>query len=388
MGKSIIIGVPRCDFNDYELYVPKQEQGEDFEYEYVEYKDPYSKQANVQSPVLNITYQHFLKLEEWDCAGYGQRRLDKSSQNERPTAFKKAVFRKYLDSTFTIRDIRGEMDERLGILGPVIKAEVDQTVMVFFRNLASRPYSLHANGVKYLKQMEGLSYADQSPYWYKQDDAVQPNSTFIYTWTINSKSGPQNNESDCRTWTYYSAVNPRDINSGLIGPLLVCRKGTLDKKPLDRREFILLFMTFDENKSWYYEENRKRIERKNKRAVMDPNFLNNLIIFIISINGIIYSLKGLRMYTNQLAKWYLINMGCPKDHSVHFHDDLERPFTLRSHHLGGFRGMQTLFLVLDNGITYSNLSLHYIIYASKNVFGVQMASKKYFQKSVSLILIQ
>uniref|UniRef100_A0A8C1HZ00 Coagulation factor V n=1 Tax=Cyprinus carpio carpio TaxID=630221 RepID=A0A8C1HZ00_CYPCA len=308
-----------------------------------------------------------------------QRRVDKSSQNERTTSFKKAVFRKYLDSTFSIRDIRGEMDEHLGILGPVIKAEVDQTVMVFFRNLASRPYSLHANGVKYLKQMEGLSYDDQSPYWYKQDDAVQPNSTFIYMWTINSKSGPQNNESDCRTWTYYSAVNPeRDINSGLIGPLLVCRKGTLDQKPLGRREFVLLFMTFDESKSWYYEENRERIERKNKRAVMDPNFKNNLKFD--AINGIIYSLKGLRMYTNQLAKWHLINMGSPKDlHSVHFHGQTFINKELKDHRQGvypllpgGFatlemlpskpglwqlesevglsqqRGMQTLFLVLDN----------------------------------------
>uniref|UniRef100_A0A8C1KC99 ferroxidase n=1 Tax=Cyprinus carpio TaxID=7962 RepID=A0A8C1KC99_CYPCA len=369
--------------------VPKQEQGKNFdeaeEHEYVEHKHPYSKQANTQSPVLDISSQHFLKIagekdtrtyfisveeEEWDYAGYGLRRLDRSSQNERPTAFKKAVFRKYLDSTFTVRDIRGEMEEHLGILGPVIKAEVDQTVMVFFRNHASLPYSLHANGVKYLKQMEGLSYDDQSPYWYKQDDAVLPNSTFIYTWTINSKSGPQNNESDCRTWTYYSAVNPeRDINSGLIGPLLVCRKGTLDKKPLDRREFILLFMTFDENKSWYYEENRERIERKNKRAIMNPNFLNNLKFD--AINGIIYSLKGLRMYTNQLAKWHLINMGSPKDlHSVHFHG--QTFINKVSHHLGGFatlemlpskpglwqlesevglsqqRGMQTLFLVLNN----------------------------------------
>uniref|UniRef100_A0A672TD46 ferroxidase n=1 Tax=Sinocyclocheilus grahami TaxID=75366 RepID=A0A672TD46_SINGR len=398
MGKSIVIGVPRRDFNDYELYVPKNEQSEDFdgivdhpeEYEYVEYKDPYSKTADVQSPALDVTSQHFLKIagdkntrtffisveeEEWDYAGYGQRYC----WHHRPTSFKKAVFRKYLDSTFSIRDIRGEMDEHLGILGPVIKAEVDQTVMVFFRNLASRKYSLHANGVKYLKQMEGLSYDDQSPYWYKQDDAVQLNSTFIYMWTINSKSGPQNNESDCRTWTYYSAVNPeRDINSGLIGPLLVCRKGTLDKKPLDRREFVLLFMTFDENKSWYYEENRERIERKNKRAVMDPNFKNYLKFD--AINGIIYSLKGLRMYTNQLAKWHLINMGSPKDlHSVHFHGQTFINKELKDHRQGvypllpgGFatlemlpskpglwqlesevglsqqRGMQTLFLVLDN----------------------------------------
>ncbi|XP_056088864.1 coagulation factor V [Rhinichthys klamathensis goyatoka] len=402
MGKAIVIGVPRRDFNDYDLYVPKQEQETDFdgmfdppeEYEYVEYKDPYSKTADVQSPVLDTTSQHFLKMagdkntrtyfisveeEEWDYAGYGQRRLDKTSQNERPTAFKKVVFRKYLDSTFSIRDIRGEMDEHLGILGPVIKAEVDQTVLVFFRNLASRPYSLHAKGVKYLKQMEGLSYDDQSPYWYKQDDAVQPNSTFTYMWTINSKSGPQNNESDCRTWAYYSAVNPeRDMNSGLIGPLLVCRKGTLAKKPVDRREFVLLFMTFDENKSWYYEENRERIERKNRRAIMDPKFHDNLKFD--AINGIIYSLKGLRMYTKQLVKWHLINMGSPKDlHSVHFHGQTFINKELKDHRQGvypllpgGFatlemlpskpglwqlesevglsqqRGMQTLFLVLDN----------------------------------------
>lgn len=39
-----------------------------------------------------------------------------------------------------------------------------------------------------------------------------------------------------------------------------------------------------------------------------------------AINGIIYNLKGLRMYTNQLASWHLINMGSPKDfNSVHFH---------------------------------------------------------------------
>lgn len=42
--------------------------------------------------------------------------------------------------------------------------------------------------------------------------------------------------------------------------------------------------------------------------------------YLSAINGIIYSLKGLRMYTNQVAKWHLINMGSPKDlHSVHFH---------------------------------------------------------------------
>ncbi|KAA0715627.1 V Activated protein C cofactor Coagulation factor [Triplophysa tibetana] len=401
MNKPVVIGVPRRDFNDYDLYVPKQEQEKEIrfpdkteDYEFVEYKDPYSKSVNFQNTLFDTTSQHFLtkaedkdtrtyyiaaEEKEWDYAGYGHRRLDKSNLYERPMAFKKVVFRKYLDITFSIRDIRGEMDEHLGILGPVIKAEVDQTIMIIFRNRASRPYSLHANGVTYLKQMEGLSYDDQSPYWYKLDDAVQPNSSFVYMWTINPKSGPQNHESDCRTWTYYSGVNPeRDINSGLIGPLLICRKGTLVKPAMDRREFVLLFMTFNENKSWYYEENRARIERKNKRTALDPNFHDNLKFD--AINGIIYSLKGLRMYTNQVAKWHLINMGSPKDlHSVHFHGQTFINKELRDHRQGvypllpgGFatlemlpskpglwqlesevglsqeRGMQTLFLVLDN----------------------------------------
>lgn len=173
-----------------------------------------------------------------------------------------------------------------------------------FRNLASRPYSLHANGVSYSKNMEGLIYEDSSPYWYKYDDEVQPNTTFTYIWTVNDKVGPSNSKSDCRIWTYYSGVNPvslniglscchhvklfsmkmisvlfmqeRDIHSGLIGPLLVCREGTLAKSPVDTQEFILLFMTFDENKSWYYEQNCEILRKTNRKATLDLNFNNNI----------------------------------------------------------------------------------------------------------------
>jgi coagulation factor V (labile factor) len=60
-------------------------------------------------------------------------------------------------------------------------------------------------------------------------------------------------------------LQERDIHSGLIGPLLICRKGTLHMErnlPMDMREFVLLFMVFDEKKSWYYEKSKgsRRIE--------------------------------------------------------------------------------------------------------------------------------
>ncbi|KAG7467050.1 hypothetical protein MATL_G00149280 [Megalops atlanticus] len=400
-SKSIVIVVPRRDFNDYELYIPNLSEesesvdipNEGFEdtYEYVDYKDPYSQQGDIKD--IDETTKYYLKMAgdnvkpyfiaaeevEWDYAGYGQRRQERTNIDESQTKFTKVVFRSYLDSSFSTADIRGEIDEHLGILGPIIKAEVDQTIMVVFRNLASRPYSLHAHGVSYTKQMEGLKYDDESPYWYKHDNEVQPKQTYTYIWKVDPKIGPKPHESDCRTWAYYSGVNPeKDINSGLIGPLLVCKKGTLAKHSENMREFVLLFMTFDETKSWYYEKNVELMQRKSKKAAVDHQLTKNLKF--PAINGIVFSLKGLRMYTNQLVRWHLFNMGSQKDlHSIHFHGQTFLDKRIMDYRQGiypllpgGFatlemwpskpglwqlestvggvqqRGMQTLFLVIDN----------------------------------------
>uniref|UniRef100_A0A452UT21 Coagulation factor V n=1 Tax=Ursus maritimus TaxID=29073 RepID=A0A452UT21_URSMA len=194
---------------------------------------------------------YYIAAEEvsWDYSKFAQR-----FEN---TIYKKVVFRKYLDSTFTKRDPLGEYEEHLGIFFSIIRAEVDDVIQVRFKNLASRPYSLHAHGLSYEKSSEGKTYEDDSPEWFKEDNAVQPNSSYTYVWHATTRSGPENPGSACRAWAYYSAVNPeKDIHSGLIGPLLICQKGVLDKTntPVDMREFVLLFMVFDEKKSWYYEK--------------------------------------------------------------------------------------------------------------------------------------
>ncbi|XP_041663458.1 coagulation factor V [Cheilinus undulatus] len=346
INMPVVIGVPRPDFSDYELYVPGDEPNhlgldepdvKEDEYEYVVYKDPYTGHEDISTLNLDETAKYYLKFAgtnvktyfiaaeevQWDYGGYGQRRQEKFHQNNRETKFTKVVFRGYIDSSFKTPEIRGETDEHLGILGPLIKAEVGQSIMVVFKNNANRAFSLHPNGITYTKQMEGLSYEDGSKYWYQYDNEVKPNTTYTYIWKVPPEAGPtpeeSHNNQTCRTWAYYSGVNPeRDINSGLIGPLLVCRKGSMDNKLPNMREFVLLFMTFDESKSWYYEQNRELIQRKSRRRAFDPNFRENIKFH--SINGIIYNLKGLRMYTNQLVAWHLINMGSPKDfQSVHFH---------------------------------------------------------------------
>lgn len=44
--------------------------------------------------------------------------------------YRKVVFREYMDDSFTQPLLRGELDEHLGILGPYIRAEVEDVIMV------------------------------------------------------------------------------------------------------------------------------------------------------------------------------------------------------------------------------------------------------------------
>uniref|UniRef100_A0A8C6VFZ2 Plastocyanin-like domain-containing protein n=1 Tax=Naja naja TaxID=35670 RepID=A0A8C6VFZ2_NAJNA len=232
------------------------------------------------------------------------------------TTFKKAIFRSYLDDTFQTPSTGGEYEKHLGILGPIIRAEVDDVIQVQFRNLASRPYSLHAHGLLYEKSSEGRSYDDQSPEFFKKDDAIMPNGTYTYVWQVTKRSGPTDNTEICKSWAYYSGVNPeKDIHSGLIGPILICQKGMIDNYnwPIDIREFVLFFMVFDEERSWYFEKSDKRTHAEKLIGVQSRHTFP-------AINGIPYQLQGLKMYKDENVHWHLLNMGGPKDiHVVNFH---------------------------------------------------------------------
>ncbi|XP_051042098.1 coagulation factor V isoform X2 [Phodopus roborovskii] len=396
----VVVGLSRVDGDDIEI-IPNEElesiDDDDYaEDDYVTYSDPYKTDTRTdinssRNPDTIAAWYlrghggnkqyYFIAAEEisWDYSKFAQSEMDNEDTDATPkdTTYKKVVFRKYLDSTFTRRDPRGEYEEHLGILGPVIRAEVDDVIQVRFKNLASRPYSLHAHGLSYEKSSEGKTYEDDSPEWFQEDNAVQPNSSYTYVWHATERSGPENPGSACRAWAYYSAVNvEKDIHSGLIGPLLICQKGTLHQKsklPMDMREFVLLFMAFDEKKSWYYEKSKRswRIE--------SPEVKNSHEFY--AINGMIYNLPGLRMYEQEWVRLHLLNMGGSQDiHVVHFHGQILLDNSTKQHQLGvwpllpgSFKtlemkaskpgwwlldtevgenqiaGMQTPFLIIDKG---------------------------------------
>lgn len=95
INMPVVIGVPRPDFSDYELYLPgdepnhldlDQQNVKANEYEYVNYKDPYISNEDAKNLHLDQTRKYlenidkdvqtyFIAAEEvqWDYAGYGQR---------------------------------------------------------------------------------------------------------------------------------------------------------------------------------------------------------------------------------------------------------------------------------------------------------------------------
>nr|XP_008523772.1 PREDICTED: coagulation factor V [Equus przewalskii] len=347
----VVVGLSGDD-GDYIEIIPRQKEEsseEDYvEVNYVAYNDPY--QTDIRTDINSFRNPdniaawylrsnngnrkyYYIAAEElsWDYAKFAQSEMDDDDVPE-DTIYKKVVFRKYLDSTFSKRDPQGEYEEHLGILGPVIRAEVDDVIQVRFKNLASRPYSLHAHGLSYEKSSEGKTYDDDSPEWFKEDNAIQPNSSYTYVWHATERSGPESPGSACRAWAYYSAVNPeKDIHSGLIGPLLICQKGTLHKEsniPVDMREFVLLFMVFDEKKSWYYEKKPKRSRSLTSSGAKNSHEFH-------AINGMIYNLPGLKMYEQERVRLHLLNMGGSRDiHVVHFHGQTLLENGTQQHQLG------------------------------------------------------
>jgi FtsP/CotA-like multicopper oxidase with cupredoxin domain len=223
------------------------------------------------------TRTYFIAADEldWDYAPSGMDQIhdekyhfqddpnSKGMLNPNNTIYRKAIFREYTDATFSTLKPRPDAWAHLGILAPLVRAEVGDTISIVFKNNASRAYSVHPHGVLYDKLSEGAAYKDGSREADKKDDAVPAGGTYTYTWLVPERAGPTSAETSTAFWIYHSHVDEgRDINSGLIGPLIITRRGMArpDGSPNDiDREFVAQFALFDEHLSWYWDINLPRI---------------------------------------------------------------------------------------------------------------------------------
>ncbi|XP_020507212.2 ceruloplasmin [Labrus bergylta] len=222
--------------------------------------------------------------------------------------YKKVVYRQFTNDKFTKQVERTADMEHLGILGPMINADVGDKVTVVFKNMATRPYSIHAHGVK-----------TDTPDVYN----TPAGETHTYYWYVTKKTGPTTEQEECSVSAYYSTTDvAKDLYSGLIGPLVICRRSwarSLGMKK-EAEEFALLFLVFDENESWYLDENiRTNIRTPRANLKDDETFIESNKMH--SINGFMYAnVNGLNMEVGDKVYWYLMGMGSDVDiHSVHWH---------------------------------------------------------------------
>jgi manganese oxidase len=237
--------------------------------------------------------------------------------------YAKSVFREYTDDTFTTLRPRTAEWEHLGLLGPVIRAEVGDRVEVVLKNNTPFPVSLHAHGTRYAKDSEGAPYADGTSGADKADDEVPEGGTHTYVWEIPERAGPGPQDGSSIMWMYHSHVDEvADVYAGLMGPIVVTAKGMAnpDGSPKDvDREFVVNFTVMDENSSPWLDTNIAGVGDPSSVIPDDEGFVESNLMH--AINGFVYgNLPGLTMKKGERVRWYLMGMGTEVDlHTPHWH---------------------------------------------------------------------
>jgi len=249
------------------------------------------------SPSSAATRHYYIAAEDvtWDYAPSGLNLVEGRPIPQpwaKQTKWPKIRYIEYTDSTFTVRKPQPEW---LGILGPIIRGEVGDTIIVDFFNRSHSAHSIHPHGLRYDKDNEGAYYVPAG-----RGSLVPPNGHYTYHWFADESSGPGPGQLSSVVWWYHPhRAGPMEINNGLMGPIIITAKGKArpDGSPKDvDREFVTSFMIFDELRG----QNAGQFH---------------------AINGYVFgNLPGLVMKKGEKVRWYLMGMGNEKDiHTPHWH---------------------------------------------------------------------
>ena len=299
------------------------------------------------------TRTYYIAAEEvqWDYAPSGRdeamgmpfdaiaKGFTETSANHIGRVYKKAVYHEYTDATFTTIKPREAKDSYLGILGPILYAEVGDTIKVVFKNNATHSYGMHPHGVFYKTDSEGAGYNSGTGGMDDRGACVVPGGTHTYTWQIPDRSGPGPNDPNSIFWLYHSHCDElRDVASGLFGGIVITRRGMAraDGTPKDVDEgFVTIFIAINENESWYLDDNIKahipdptKLNRYESKPVTTTGILGTIAgagFFETnikwSINGYIYGNGPLMtMKAGDHVRWYVATLGdFFNGHTPHWH---------------------------------------------------------------------
>ena len=288
-----------------------------------------------QSDGVTRTYYISADKVVWDYAPQGTNEITgkpfddvadtyvKSGPGRIGSRYVKCLYRGYTDATFGHRITRPADEKYLGLLGPVIRAEVGDTIRVVFRNTCPFPASVHPHGVFYAKNSEGAPYNDGTHGANKADDAVPTGGTHTYVWDVPPRAGPGPDDGSSVMWMYHSHTDEvSDTYAGLMGPMEITRRGMArpDGSPKDvDREVFALFSVMNENSSPFLDENVHRFAQPPFPDPEDEDFEESNLMH--SINGYVFGNQPMiTMHRGEHVRWYVMSMGTEVDlHTPHWH---------------------------------------------------------------------
>jgi hypothetical protein len=249
-------------------------------------------------PCVASTRHYYIAAEDvtWDYAPSGQDLLHGTPMPlpwRDKTNWSKTRFIEYTDRTFTVRKPQPLW---LGILGPIIRAEVGDAILVDFLNRSRAEHNIHPHGLRYDKNNEGGYYLPIG----EAGSHVAPGGRFTYHWFADKGSGPGPGQLTSVVWWYHPHIEEEtETNAGLLGPIVITAKGhaRADGSPSDvDREFVASFMIFKQ------------------LGLRDAGMF-------YAINGYVFgNLPGLVMKKGERVRWYLLGMGDEQDiHTPHWH---------------------------------------------------------------------
>jgi manganese oxidase len=288
-----------------------------------------------QSDGVTRTYYISADKVVWDYAPQGTNEITgkpfddvadtyvKSGPGRVGSRYVKCLYRGYTDATFGHRITRPADEKYLGLLGPVIRAEVGDTIKVVFRNTCPFPASVHPHGVFYAKNSEGAPYNDGTHGANKADDAVPTGGKHTYVWDVPPRAGPGPDDGSSVMWMYHSHTDEvSDTYAGLMGPMEITRRGMArpDGSPKDvDREVFALFSVMNENSSPFLDENVHRFAQPPFPDPEDEDFEESNLMH--SINGYVFGNQPMiTMHRGEHVRWYVMSMGTEVDlHTPHWH---------------------------------------------------------------------
>jgi len=207
------------------------------------------------------------------------------------TVYNRTLYKGYTDATYKIPV---ETSASHGDLGPVIRAEVGDTITVHFHNGANFPVTMHPHGVQYEQVHEGMMIP------------IHPGNSTVYIWNALPRSGPTEG-ANSTLWAYHSHVHESDIYHGLIGPIVIYAQGQMDKAGNELFLKSIIDIVRDDD------------DEGNKESATSTTEL-------FSINGYIYgNLPLITLPFGQKVTWFLFSFGDEADiHAMHWHGNVVR----------------------------------------------------------------